>query len=176
MKSRHITEIQVFTFNIVIEVEIGRLRLISLLSAGPFLLHHIRLAAPFAMSNASAVPVEVQSQSAALVASIVQGGVFLLMGPFVCIFGPAIIHIVTLIRSLFAMNYLAIIGAVSSVNRMTAFSVFTDQLAVLVVGTLSMTSTLPALGRHSDATRAPPTRTRTRSPSRACPALASFLT
>ena len=44
-----------------------------------------------------------------------------------------------LIRSLFAMNYLAFIGSVSSVNRMTAFSVFTDQLAVLAVGTLSMT-------------------------------------
>lgn len=37
------------------------------------------------------------------------------------------------------MNYLAFINSVSSVNRMTAFSVFTDQIAVLAAGTLSMT-------------------------------------
>lgn len=44
-----------------------------------------------------------------------------------------------LVRSLFAMNYLAFISSVSAVNRDTAFTVFTDQLAVLAVGTLSMT-------------------------------------
>ena len=89
------------------------------------------------MSNATSA--SVPDQTAALLANVVQAGVFVFLGPFICTFGPAIIHISMLIRSLFAMNYLSFINSVSAVNRMTAFSVFTDQLAVLSVGTLSMT-------------------------------------
>ena len=66
---------------------------------------------------------KVPDQTASLIANIVQAGVFLVLGPFVCVYGPSIIHLVTLIRSLFAMNYLAFINEVSAVNRMTAFSV-----------------------------------------------------
>jgi len=91
------------------------------------------------MSNATNGTTALPDQSVALIVNIIQAGIFVTLGPFVCVLGPTIIHIVTFIRSLFAMNYMLFIGSVSAVNQMTALSVFTDQLAVLLVGTLSMT-------------------------------------
>uniref|UniRef100_A0A7S2BBN9 Uncharacterized protein n=1 Tax=Haptolina brevifila TaxID=156173 RepID=A0A7S2BBN9_9EUKA len=89
-------------------------------------------------SNATDV-YAVPDNTASLVASTLQAAVFLFLGPFVCIYGPSIIHIVTLIRSLFAMNYLAYIQNAGAVNKNTAFSVFTDQVALLAAGTLALT-------------------------------------
>ena len=47
------------------------------------------------------------SQTAALVANIVQAGVFSTVGPFVCVYGPSILRVVIALRSLFAMNYVS---------------------------------------------------------------------
>ena len=68
-------------------------------------------------TNATAIPMETPSQTATLVANIVQAVVFVALGPFVTVYGPSLIHLVTLIRSLFAMNYLAFINSVSGAPR-----------------------------------------------------------
>jgi len=78
-------------------------------------------------------------QTAALIANIIQASIFVSVGPFVAIYGPAIFRVTTLLRSLFAMNYLSWVLAVSAVDEMTAFEVFTDRLAVLAAGVMTLT-------------------------------------
>ena len=58
------------------------------------------------MSTVAPPPPDVAapSQTAALIVNSVQTSVFLLLGPFVSLYGPSIFRIVTLIRSLFAVS------------------------------------------------------------------------
>jgi len=94
---------------------------------------------PRFLSEAGSGLSEEQSQLAATIANIAQAGVFLSFGPMVCLYGPAIFRVVTFIRSLFASNYMAFIGAVAAADTMTYFEVFVDRAVILIAGTVTMT-------------------------------------
>ena len=93
----------------------------------------------FLSEDAGSGLTEEQSQLAAFIANIAQAGVFLTFGPMVCLYGPAIFRVVTFIRSLFASNYMAFIGAVAAADTMTYFEVFVDRSVILIAGTITMT-------------------------------------
>ena len=81
------------------------------------------------------------NQTASLVSSLVQAGVFLFLGPAVCAYGPAFFRIVVVIRSLFAVNYLTFFGNVGAVDAMTAIDVFGNGLVLLIVNTMTLAMT-----------------------------------